>query len=204
MRILEHLEIAVLGLAVVACSPGLGDQVLTGEWARLARACSQSSLASSLPKAAVDSLPADVGSIGQDARWAKVASEIPGGWGGGLFLDSGFPTIYLTDPQRKGEALAALNRLGLDGHAWGTDVRVRKGRWDFRQLYDWYRYINYHMGNVALSGTDIDEAHNRLQYWVTTDAAKRTLEARLSALSVPCFLVVIDIRPLATPGAQAG
>ena len=205
MRISERLRIPIVsGLAAVACGRGSAVGVPSAQWARLSPSCSESAPATSLPKARFDSLPIDVDSVGQDGRWAKVAPQITGGWGGGLFLEDGFPTIYLTDPGRNPDALAALNRLGVDGHAWGVDVHVRRGRWNFTQLYSWYRYINYHMGSIALSGTDIDEARNRLQYWVTTDAAKRNLEAQLSAMGVPCFLVSIDIRPLATPAAPAG
>ena len=116
---------------------------------------------------------------------------------GGAFLDNGVMTMYLTDTTERLDALAALNRLGVDGHAWGPDVQVRKGRWNFVQLYHWYRYINQHLGNVALSGSDIDQARNRLLYFVPTDGDKRKLEARLSALGVPCFLVAVEIRPYA-------
>jgi hypothetical protein len=102
------------------------------------------------------------------------------------------------------DALAALNRLAVDGHGWGPGTQVRQGRqgrWTFAQLYDWYRYLNLRMGKVDLSGSDIDQDHNRLVFSVMSDSAKRVLEARLSALAVPCSLVAIEIRPLATPAS---
>ena len=112
--------------------------------------------------------------------------------------------MYLTDTSRRSEALASLNERRVDGRAWGADLRIRQGRWSYAQLYDWYRYLNQRVGNVSISGTDIDQAHNLLLYAVTNESAKRVLEARLSTLAVPCYLVAVEIRPYATPASPAG
>jgi hypothetical protein len=157
-----------------------------------------------LPTALAESLSVDSDSLSEDGRWARIARVVPGGWGGGLFLADGVPTMYLTDPSRRSEVVAALNQRGVDGRTLGPDVHVRKGRWSFAQLYDWYRYLNQRIGNVSISGTDIDQAHNRLLFAVTSESAKLVLEARLSTLAIPCYLVAVEIRPYATPGSPAG
>jgi hypothetical protein len=197
-------SIAFVGSSTSACDGGRQPGIAAAGWARVGRWCFSTSPATSLPAASVDSLSVEADSSSEDGHWARVARQVPGGWGGGLFLDKGVPTIYLTDPSRRSDALAALKRLAVDGRAWGSDVQVRQGRWSFPQLYDWYRYLNQRIRMVDVSGTDIDQAHNRLLYWVTSDSAKRVFEARLSALAVPCFLVAVEIRPFATPASPPG
>jgi hypothetical protein len=200
---LTRLLIAVVGASTSACDAGRQSGIADADWARVGRWCFLSSPATSLTAASLDSLPVDAYSNSADGRWARVARTVPGGWGGGWFVDKGVFTIYLTDPSRRADALAALNRLAVDGHRWGSDLQVRHGRWSFAQLYDWYRYLNLRIGMVDLSGSDIDEAQNRLVYSVTSDSAKRALETRLSALNVPCYLVAVEIRGFATPASAA-
>jgi hypothetical protein len=190
--------------AIAACGGVPREGTSPASWASVGRHCSPYSRAESLPTAVADSLPVRSDSSSEDARWARVARVVPGGWGGGLFLSDGVPTMYLTDPSRRSEALAALNERRVDGRAWGSDLRIRKGRWNYVQLYDWYRDLNQRIANGSISGTDIDQAHNRLLYSVISDSAKRVLEARLAALAVPCYLVAVEIRPYAIPASPAG
>jgi hypothetical protein len=76
------------------------------------------------------------------------------------------------------------------------DIRsaeVRQGRWDFAQLYDWYRYISVRIDTVnGLYFTDIDEERNRLVYGVDS-TAKGELDAFVATLNLPCDLVVITV-----------
>ena len=101
-------------------------------------------------------------------------------------------------------AEAVLSEHRVDGRVWGPPMHVRPGRWSFAELYDWDRYLRPRVANASISGYDIDEGHNRLLYSVTTAAAKRELERRLTDLGVPCFLVAIEIRPMASLAAAAG
>ena len=163
--------------------------------------CGQARSLDSLLRIAPDT---GVGTI--DDQWAAIARWVPGGWGG-FFLDStGHPTVYLVHPERQQDALADLYALGIGKPFY--DVRtaqVRQGRWDFAQLYDWYRYINARWSEhvishaLALNGgvyfTDIDEVRNRLAYGVDT-TAKVDLEAVLATLQPPCALVTVFV---ATP-----
>jgi hypothetical protein len=129
-----------------------------------------------------------------DDQWATLARQVPGGWGG-FFLDSvSQPTVYLVHPQRRQEALGALHADGVGLPLY--DIRtsqVWQGRWDFAQLYDWYRYVNVRAWAVnGLYWTDIDEAHNRLAYGVDT-TAKGELEALFVTLDLPCDLVTVTV-----------
>src|SRR5207247_5605368 len=114
----------------------------------------------------------------------------------GTMLEGG-GWVFLVDTTQRDAALAAL---GARGGLAGRDpkrVRVRKVRWNFAQLYDWYGYLNRHLDfdrdNVAMS--DIDEAENRITYGVMGEGARRALEHRLAALRPPppCFLVAVEV-----------
>lgn len=147
-----------------------------------------------------------------DDEAADIARQVPGGWGG-LFLQNGTPVIYLVQPERRDEAVAALHALGVGGPT--IDVRqaqVLQGRWDFAQLYDWYRWINGTMPYPpGLVYTDIDEVTNRLGYGVLA-SGRDSLVALLATLDLPCDLVTIEVTSapvpqvpgrLATPPEQA-
>src|SRR5439155_17869761 len=78
-----------------------------------------------------------------DDRWAELAREVPGGFAG-MMLEGGL-VVFLVDTTQRDAALAALAaRGGLEGRD-PKRVRVRKVRWNFAQLYDWYRYLNLHV-----------------------------------------------------------
>ncbi len=150
-----------------------------------------------VPAAALDSLGLSIPApaVTPDDRWAALAREVPGGFAGTM-LEGGL-VVFLVDTTQRDAALAAL---GARGGLAGRDpkrVRVRKVRWNFAQLYDWYGYLNRHLDfdhdNVAMS--DIDEAENRITYGVMGEGARRALEHRLAALRPPppCFLVAVEV-----------
>jgi hypothetical protein len=145
-------------------------------------------------------IPPDTSGVGTiDDRWAAIARWVPGGWGG-FFLDSGRPTVYLVHPEQRQEALADLYALGLGQPLY--DIRtaqVREGRWDFAQLYDWYRYIKVRIGwPDGLYSTDIDEGRNRLVFGVDTTAKAEVL-LLFGALDLPCDLVEISVESRVVP-----
>lgn len=137
-------------------------------------------------------LPPVTGAQTVDDQWAAIARQVPGGWGGVWLVDAQ-PTIFLVHPDRRDEAVAALYAFGVGQP--GFDVRsaaVLQGRWDFAQLYDWYRYINQQAWTVSgLHVTDIDEVQNRLYYGVDSGAV-RQFESFLQALDLPCDLVTVE------------
>ena len=198
------LAIAALGLSMVTgCSSPSPDDVAPAAWASIGRRCPAGAPALALSPERRDSLPPDPDSGGRDSRWARIARVVPGGWGG---ESSSTPVAiyYLRDTTMRAAAESALNQQRLDGRVWGPAMHVRPGRWSFAELYDWDRYLRPRVANASIGGYGIDEGHNRLLYSVTTAAAKRELERRLTDLGVPCFLVAIEIRPMASPAAATG
>jgi len=173
----------LLLLPILACSDPTGDQ-----------GCGEArSLDPSLR------LPPVTGWQTMDDHWAAIAREVPGGWGG-VFLVDGQPTIYLVHPDKRDDAVAALYALGIGESVF--DVRlstVLQGRWDFAQLYDWYRYINVRAWTMdGLRTSDIDEVQNRLVYGFDSSAVTQ-FESVLETLDLPCDLVTV-----AAAGAVVG
>ncbi len=140
-----------------------------------------------------------------DDRWAAIARQVPGGWGGFLLDSKGRPTVYLVHPEMRQEALAALyaEEVGLPLYDVRT-AQVWQGRWDFAQLYDWYRYINARIGTPdGLYSRDIDEGRNRLTYGVDS-TAKAGLQSLLETLGLPCDLVNISVESPASALSPSG
>jgi len=191
-------------LALSGCGPTRAGTSSPPHWASIGKRCSADAPAVSLPDSVRGSLGAPREAVrDDDARWAQFARRIPGGWGGFL-LDRGVPTIYLVDTARRSEAIAEINRHGLDGRTLGSKVSVRKGRWDFAQLYDWYRFLTPRLATPGIVSTDIDEGANRLLYGVATTQDVQELDRRLTSLDVPCFLVAIQVVPYPSLAAPAG
>ena len=127
-----------------------------------------------------------------DDRWAAIAREVPGGWGG-FFLDGGVPTIYLVEPDLRTEAIDALIAFGIGQEFDMANARVWRGRWDFAQLYDWRWYINARVGGSAgLVSIDIDEFRNRVVYGVL-EAEMEAFNVLMESLAVACELVIVEI-----------
>src|SRR5438105_8488100 len=150
------VALALLGLACAHPSPG-------PRWAPLGRSCPADAPAVELPAAQRDSLggPVPESRATIDDRWAEAARELPGGFAGKM-LEGGL-VVFLVDTTQRDAALAALAaRGGLEGRD-PKRVRVRKVRWNFAQLYDWYRYFGVHVRRAAgLVPSDIDVARSRM------------------------------------------
>lgn len=110
----------------------------------------------------------------------------------GYFIDDGTPTLYLLEPSKLEEAAEALRAEGIPVP---STVVVKQGRWDFAQLYEWYRHLNPHLWAVeGVVSSDIQESRNRLEYGVIDEPTRVKMEKILAGLDVPCFLVAIEIR----------
>jgi len=123
-------------------------------------------------------------------RWAEVAREVPGRFGG--VLNESGPVIYLVDTTRRADAIAALVARGVLPVAKGEKARVRQGRWDFAQLYDWYRYLAVHLPSERVSSA-IDEGQNRIWYGMVDEQQRVRFERALAPLRLPCFLVTLEV-----------
>ncbi len=186
---LQMRHVLILAATALGACAVPTDVEESGEWADRGRTCASDAPARSLPQPLRDALPEE-GFPDMNSQWAAIARQVPGGWGG-FFREHGKPTMYLVDPGQQAAAAEALQRL----YPASAGARVLRGRWDFAQLHDWYRYLAGHVWQVqGVHMSDIDEVGNRILYGVLDEAARRRLEERLTALEIPCFLVAIEIR----------
>ena len=123
-----------------------------------------------------------------------VARQVPGF--GGYFIDeTGAPTVYLTDPNRRADAAAALAGF-LSSFGWSaSDLKVRQARYDYQQLDTWYRAA-WPIA-LAVSGavsTDLDEGRNRLRFTGVNASAVSGIVSALSGLGIPTDAMVVEIR----------
>lgn len=182
---------------IAACSDMLepgpeahGEETL--RWADLGRSCPADAPATLISPAARALLPEPNIEGHYDATMAALALLVPGGWGG-FFYEDGVPTMYMVDSSRTDEAAELLRTEGVP---IPPSVISRQGRWDFAQMYDWYRHLNDSTQVVeGVSSSDIQEARNRIEYGVVDEDVRGQLEAVLGELEIPCYLVAIEIQP---------
>jgi hypothetical protein len=112
-----------------------------------------------------------------------------------VLYDEGKPVLLLTDVS---EAEAA--KLALAPSFPNFDIagaQVREARWNFAQLVDWRLYLAVQYRNWAppgLTSSDNDEAVNRISYGAADSAALLQMQRNLSGMSLPCDLIVLEIR----------
>ena len=90
---------------------------------------------------------------------ATLTRQIPGF--GGVFIDHGVPTVYLTDLTQRDRAVGLL-RAFARSRGLG-DIRVLQARFAYGDLDRWFQDISYtafEQGNVVF--VDLDEAANRV------------------------------------------
>jgi hypothetical protein len=204
-----HELVAIVGAmaAFAGCTRVSPTSRNAPRWADVGRRCSADARAFGLSESARAALAPDADSvINQNARWARIARRVPGGWGG-FALGDGVPTIYLVDPAQRFEAINGLRQQGgIDGRMLSDAVRVRRARWDFSQLYDWSRYLTPLLANTGIQSVSIDAKGNRLVYGIATIGDVAGIERRLASLNAPCFLVAVrqDGTRQLGPGAWHG
>jgi len=182
---------------LLACSDPQSDDFV---WANGA-GCQAGSPALSLSAARHDSLPAypDSLPLSLDEVFYRAALHTPGGFAG-AYLEpvNGRNTTVLMFVNLT-NARAALDSL-TPYYPWShaslapDSVRFRKVRWDWVQLYDWYRYLLIVAGVDGLSVTDIQEVNNRLEFGAATAEDRGRVLRRLSELGVPCWLAAVSVQ----------
>jgi hypothetical protein len=193
VSLVKHIAVV---FSALACSASTEPEQLAPPFARIADCVGP---ARSLDPAIVATLPPRDGSMNPDHKWADLAQRVPGGFAGILLVDSK-PVLMLTDPARAAAAKEAL----APEIAW-FDIRgaeVRKARWDFAQLVDWYTYLSVRSPDWLSSGWvsgDKDEAINRIRYGVLDSAALDELRQGLAAMELPCDLIALEITGPAIP-----
>ncbi len=146
-----------------------------------------------LPDAANPALRANI-----DERMAALSRRVPGGFAG-VFFEGDRPVLLLTDPSQAPEAKRALALAPELADFPVADAAARQARWDYARLYDWYRHLRRQglaAGNGDVISTDLDESANRLHFGVVDAAARDRLAARITALGVPCDLVLVSIETI--------
>lgn len=195
---MRRLLVLTLLSAAAACSdatapveqlPDLhGDGTM--RWANVGKVCDPSTPAVPLTAEQRASVPGS--SSSSDYMLAELTRDVTGGFGG-IMVPDGVWTMYLVNPAMRDEATTELLALGAIPQAPQV---VLKGRWSFAEMFDWKRYL---AANVewpeGFASADVQEAQNRIEYGVYNEAARAELEAELTALDVPCYLVAIGISP---------
>lgn len=187
----------LLALAVLAAS-ACEQPEPESDWAAVGRTCTDDAPATPLAQAIVDTLPAfDTLGSHFGRRW-WLARNMPGRFAGLAVVD-GKTTLFLTDTSQAKAALAFSREHGIDGTGLTDDTPVQQARWDFAQLFDWYRYVAPHLKGQSLTSLGIDEGRNRIEFAVPDIDAQRHVEIRLAELHLPCFLIAVPIirRPTA-------
>jgi len=165
-------------------------------WANLSKSCTENSPAYSLP--AELGGPINITTSSGLERDAYIARTNPGGWGGRAFRNSDQYYMYFVDTTRTQELFAVLRQRGIfipDG------LELRKGRWDYAQLYEWLTYFYPTLEAKVAFNTYIDVPLNRIEFITTSEADRVKLDSILSALDIPCFLAAIAVEP---PGPPRG
>jgi hypothetical protein len=113
---------------------------------------------------------------------------------GGFFLDAqGAPTVYLKDEKEKGNAANALGQYFRAAGINPSQLKVRKGQFDWTDLERWQ--TDGGAAALALAGAvfaDADEANNRLRIGVERGAAQAAIRKALAGRGVPDEAVIIE------------
>jgi hypothetical protein len=183
---------ALLVLSTCRHKPPYVEPPPSWRWADVGKSCTPDAPATELAKPARDSLGTPFGRADVWGTRAKIARDIPGGWGGLAIREKrrGY-AIYLIDTTQRSAALAALGAAGV--LYISADTEAEQGRWTYVQIYDWFRYIHSHLRHVAVNMWALDEWRNRIYYGTEDEAAGLELDRQLAALNVPCFLVVREV-----------
>jgi hypothetical protein len=144
--------------------------------------------ATSLPDSLARRLPPRTGRMQPDDHWADLATSVPGGFAGTFYDSKHTPILMLVRPESASVAKAAL--AGKIGFAVEF-VTVRKARWDFAQLVDWFNFLLPRLTDQVTA--DKDEAINRIRFGVTSVEARDRVVRTLRGLHLPCDLVVVDL-----------
>ena len=119
-----------------------------------------------------------------------LARTVPGF--GGLFIDKGVPTIYMTDVTKRGAAERALGAFAQSRGFAAGDIRVLQGRYVYGDLDRWTQAVSYEVfeqGGVVF--VDLDEAANRVLVGVERGASQANIRSLAARLGVPAGALVV-------------
>lgn len=192
--------ITVLFLGVVSCASGEPSGVVARP--QLRTCCEIAGVGESPARAitaisATDASP-ELSAESLDEFNARLARDVPGGFGGQYLDDEGRLVAVLVDPSQRDAALSTLE--SLTGNPDWRNARIVKGDYDWGQLYHWYyERLLPELTCRDVYGRDIDELINRIVLDVLDEKAAECVARNVLALGeVPCAAVVIRT------GAQLG
>ena len=140
--------------------------------------------------------PAPVLRTVQAPDLGTLARTVPGF--GGLFLDHGVPTVYLTDVSKRGAAERALSGFAQSRGFDSGEIRVLQGRYAYGDLNRWFQAVSYEafeQGGVVF--VDLDEASNRVLVGVERGASHANVRSLAARLGVPAEAIVVrDVDPI--------
>ena len=140
--------------------------------------------------------PAPVLRTAQAPDLGALARTVPGF--GGLFIDNGIPTVYLTDVTKRGAAERALSGFAQSRGFNPGEIRVLQGRYAYGDLDRWTQAVSYEafeQGGVVF--VDLDEATNRVLVGVERGASHANIRGLAARLGVPAeALVVRETEPI--------
>jgi hypothetical protein len=121
---------------------------------------------------------------------ANLARAIPGF--GGLFIDHGVPTVYLTNPTDRTAMERALGDFASSRGSSAAQIQVLQGRYSLQELDRWTRQITTDAFSIAgVVYTDLDEAANRVTVGVDRASASSSVRSLAARLSIPAEAVVV-------------
>jgi hypothetical protein len=124
---------------------------------------------------------------------AALARAVPGF--GGVFLEDGVPTVYLTDTSERPGAERALSAwLAQEGYAPGQ-LRVRQGRFAYDDLQAWFDAATrdvFAEGGVVF--TDLHEGGNSVLIGVEDPGAAARVRAAALRAGVPAEALTVEVR----------
>src|SRR2546422_6219929 len=127
---------------------------------------------------------------------ATLARDVPGF--GGLFLDHGVPTVYLTDPLQRGPLEHALGAFARGRGFAPSQIHVLAGRFAYGDLDKWFQQVSneaFAQGGVVF--VDLDEAANRVLVGVERGSSHANMRSLAARLGVPvAALTVRDADPI--------
>jgi hypothetical protein len=127
---------------------------------------------------------------------SSLARAVPGF--GGLYLEEGVPTVWLTNPAGRAAAEPAirgfLRARGIDA----STVRVRQGRHSWQELERWFaRASDVAFADRNAVFVDLDEANNRVTVGVAGPAAAGRVRSALArAGASESAVAVIETEPI--------
>lgn len=127
---------------------------------------------------------------------ATLARSVPGF--GGLFLDHGVPTVYLTDVSKRGTAERALGAFAQSRGVAAAEIRVLQGKYAYGDLDRWSQAVSYEaFEQSGVVFVDLDEAANRVLVGVERGASHANVRSLAARLGVPAAaLVTREVDPI--------